>query len=104
MLETQITVGQYSNGRLRIEPTQVRANNISGAYPFLTVPVELAFAKIDDIPPYSSQRDASRFAVLGIQAILSIDPGSGRIADSIPVFEPLEFTNKHNVSRNYSIE
>src|SRR6267154_6030242 len=102
MVETDVTVGRFSNGRIRIEPSEVRAGN-GTVYPFLIVPVELSFAKVGAVPGYA-KREASGFVVLSMQAILSVGSGSARIADSIAIHDPLEFKNKYDVSRNYSLE
>lgn len=99
MVETSVTVGGYSNGKIQIDPAHVRATN-ENAYPLLTVPTELRFRKID------GREDVPIFDVLSIQSSLSISANSTftRIADSVTIFDPLEVTNRHETYRTYSLE
>jgi hypothetical protein len=98
MAETSVTVGQYSNGNIEIDPIQIRAES-GNAYPLLIVPTKLSFSKIEQ-----AQSAVPNFVVLSVQATLYLGSDSHKIADSIPIFDPLEFTNKRGASSTYSIE
>lgn len=98
MAETSITVGQYSNGTIEIDPTQIRAGN-GTSYPLLVVPTKLSFSRIEH-----TRDPVASFVVLSVQAALLLGSGHNKIADSIPIFNPLEFTNKRGMSSFYSLE
>lgn len=102
MAQTDVTVGRFSNGKITIEPNEVRSS-IGTSYTLLSIPMELSFSKVEHVPQYS-QGEISSFALLSVQAMLSVDPGSTRIADSIAIFDPLEFTNQRNVRSRYDLE
>ena len=101
MVQTDVSIGSFSNGKIKIEPDQVRAIN-GIPYPLLVFPIELSFSKIEHASSYQESR-IPRFSVVNTQAVLTVDP-SYRIADSIAISDPLDFTNERNASRNYSIE
>jgi hypothetical protein len=102
MAETDVTVWHFSNGTIKIDPSQVRGSN-ANSYPLLMIPMNLSFRKIDPAPGYGGGQVKS-FTILSIQGLLSTESHAARIADSIPIFEPLEFTNDRNVDRRYSLE
>jgi hypothetical protein len=97
MAEVSVTVAQFSNGKLHVDPAHVRATN-GPVYPLLTVPTELRFRKLD------IQREIPKFAVLSVQAGLFISPGTSKIADSVAIFDPLEVLGGYEASQTYPIE
>jgi hypothetical protein len=98
MAEARVSIGQLSNGEIQIDPTQVRAGN-GTAYPEFIVPIELSFSKIE-----YTRNSTPNFVVLSIQSTLFLNSDPNKIADSIPVFEPLEFINNDAASRSYNLE
>jgi hypothetical protein len=101
MFQADVSVGRFSNGKIKIEPDQVQGVN-GRPYALLVFPIELSFSKIDHVPIYQ-EGNVLRFSVISMQAILTVEP-SYRIADSIAIFDPLDFTNERNASRQYSLE
>jgi hypothetical protein len=98
MIEANVSVGQFSNGEIRIDPTQIQAGN-GTAHPQLIVPMKLSFSKIEHTREY-----IPIFVVLGVQGALILGSDSSKIADSVPIFEPLEVSNNRNVYSTYYLE
>lgn len=98
MAKTDFKIFGSSIGRILSEPTRVTAEGTSD-YPSLIVPVSLIIESVKH-----PSEEVPQFTLLSIQSRLYIESSPNKIADSIPIIEPLEFIHNSEVSANHRLE
>lgn len=93
MPETSLQIRSDSQNRVRVEATEVKAEEGS-AYPRLLVPARL------DLNPIEGK---IAFSILGVQASLGSPDAPGRLADALPILTPFSVTYP-NASTTYNLE
>ncbi len=97
MAETDFNIQGYSIGEIHSEPPSVTAQGAPD-YPLLIVPIKLTIEDLESV------REVPQCVILSVQSQLYIGSSSNKIADSTPIFEPVEFVRNNKARANYRVE
>ncbi|MGI8655385.1 MAG: hypothetical protein ACR2LC_09220 [Pyrinomonadaceae bacterium] len=98
MAETDFRIQESSIVRIHSEPTSVTAQG-APYYPRLNIPIELVIESISH-----PSKEVPQYVILNVQSELYTGNSDNNIADSTPIFDPLQFINNNKARTNYSLE